>query len=49
MSLNGSLPMPWRGFCNLAAEAGAIEKLEKLKEVGAGELLLAVEKLRLGT
>jgi len=32
-------------YCRLAVEAGAVEKLRKLREVGAGELLLAVEKL----
>eukprot|EP00913_Durusdinium_trenchii_P003053 g2822.t1 len=36
---------PLERFCYLAVEAGAIEKLQKLREVGAGELLLAVEKL----
>eukprot|EP00435_Cladocopium_sp_Y103_P052807 s406_g16.t1 len=36
---------PLDRFCHLAVEAGAVEKLQKLREVGAGELLLAVEKL----
>lgn len=36
---------PLDRFCRLAVEAGVFEKLQNLRQVGGGELLLAVEKL----